>query len=135
MLFEGLQQSTATPSFSAATRSAFDVLVFSMSFGAGCFAYSLCEQKEYEAVGDSGQRAGHNVRTPGVGLKEKFSSGIFSAAPDHHGYAHKRVKTFFARGNRVRRRSGLRSWLLLPEQSNGNHHQSSKHAVATLKAF
>src|ERR1700675_4787220 len=47
--------------------------------------------------------------------------------------AHKRVKTFFARGNRVRGRGGLRRWsgrrrwFLLPEQSNGSCHQCKKH--------
>src|SRR6266853_1592969 len=53
--------------------------------------------------------------------------------------AHKRVKTFFARGNRVRRRSGLRwwsgrrRWLLLPEQSNGNCHQCNKHKTESFR--
>src|ERR1700690_3279703 len=41
--------------------------------------------------------------------------------------AHKRVKTFFACRNRVRRRSSQRPCLLLPKQSNGNQHQRSKH--------
>src|SRR5882672_12037410 len=44
-----------------------------------------------------------------------------------------RVETFFARGNRVRRWSGLRwwsgrrRWLLLPEQTNWSCHQCNKH--------
>src|SRR6266853_1108046 len=52
--------------------------------------------------------------------------------------ANKRVKTLFARGNRVRRRSGLRwwsgrrRWLLLPEQSNGNCHQCNKHKTESF---
>ena len=52
--------------------------------------------------------------------------------------AYKRVKTFFARGNRVRRRSGLRwwggrrRWLLLPEQSNGSCHQCNKHKTESF---
>src|SRR5580700_7061413 len=52
--------------------------------------------------------------------------------------AHKRVKTFFARGNRVRGRGGLhrwsgrRRWFLLPEQSNGSCHQCKKHKTESF---
>src|SRR6516165_2307099 len=46
--------------------------------------------------------------------------------------AHKRVKTFFARGNRVRGRSGRRRWFLLPEQSNGSCHQCNKHKTESF---
>src|SRR3989442_9433146 len=52
--------------------------------------------------------------------------------------AHKRVKTFFAGGNRVRGRSGLRRWsgrrrwFLLPQQSNGNCHQCNKHKTESF---
>src|SRR4030088_233951 len=52
--------------------------------------------------------------------------------------ANKRVKTFFARGNGVRGRSGLRwwsgrrRWLPLPEQSNGNCHQCNKHKTESF---
>src|SRR5271168_3414109 len=56
----------------------------------------------------------------------------------NHRSAHKRVKTFFARGNRVRRRSRLRRWsgrcrwFLLPEQNNGNCHQCNKHKTKSF---
>src|SRR5271170_8098873 len=46
--------------------------------------------------------------------------------------ADKRVKTFFARGNRVRGRSGRCRWFLLPEQSNGNCHQCNKHKTESF---
>src|SRR5712692_170861 len=55
---------------------------------------------------------------------------------------YKRVKTFFARGNRVRGRSGLHRWsgrrrsgrrrFLLSEQSNGNCHQCNKHKTESF---
>src|SRR5580704_13695760 len=46
--------------------------------------------------------------------------------------AHKRVKPFFARGNRVRGRSGRRRWFLLPQQSNGNCRQCNKHKTKSF---
>src|ERR1700722_12776547 len=61
----------------------------------------------------------------------------FLCRPDDR-VAHKRVKTLFARGNRVRGRSGLRGWsgrrrrLLLPEQSNRNRHQCNKHKTESF---
>ena len=58
----------ATPSLSAATRSAFDVFVFSMSFAA--FASPMaCEQNMYEASA-TWPTSWPNVRTSCVGLKE-----------------------------------------------------------------
>src|ERR1700734_180934 len=49
-----------------------------------------------------------------------------------HRSAHKRVKTFFAGGNRVRRRGRLHRCLLLRKQSNGNQHQCSTHKTKSF---
>ena len=112
----------ATPSLSAATRSAFDVLVFSMSF-AGFASPVACEQNVYEA-----SATWPNELTKGANLGCRLEGVVFfwhflRRTDDRAAY--KRVKTFFARGNRVRGRSrlrrwsGRRRWFLLPEQSNG----------------
>src|ERR1700684_4117324 len=71
-----------------------------------------------------------NELVKAANLRLRFEGVVFFwqllRGTDHRS-AHKRVKTFFARGNGVRRRSRLRRCLLLPKQSNGNQHQCSKH--------
>jgi len=144
MLVERLVAVRPPLSFSAATRSAFDVLSFR------CPLPDLLPHHRWPASRTCtkrpprAQRFAQTARTSGVGLNEfVFFRAFFCAAPTT-ARAHKRVKTSFASGNRIRRRSCLRRrsrlcswsgrcrWLLLPEHSNGYRHQRNKHKTKSL---
>src|SRR5579862_8753254 len=106
-----------------------------MSF-AGFVSPMACEQNVYEASATwpTSWAKSTNFRCWLEGVV--FFRHFLRRTDDRATY--KRVKTFFARGNRVRGRSGLhrrigrRRWFLLPEQSKGNSHQCNQHKNESL---